>query len=111
MDWQATDLNDSWRYAFMALQRKKAGYSDPMLIRASNEAWNSKMTILDSHLGKNGPFATGGSFTLADIVLGLSVHRWLGTPMERPDLENVATYYELLQTRPLFLTYASEKLV
>jgi glutathione S-transferase len=38
MDWQATDLNDSWRYAFMALQRRKVEYSDTMLIRASGLA-------------------------------------------------------------------------
>jgi glutathione S-transferase len=111
MDWQATDLNDSWRYAFMALQRRKVEYSDTMLIRASSEAWNNKMTILDTHLGKNGPFATGAAFTLADIVLGLSVHRWLGTPMERPKLENIATYYNRLRTRPHFLKHASDKLI
>jgi glutathione S-transferase len=111
MDWQASDLNDTWRYAFSALQRQKPGYGDPALIQASVQAWNGKMTILDAHLEKAGAFAVGDCFTLADIVLGLSVHRWLGTPMQRPDLPNVAAYYERLRTRPHFRTYASETLV
>jgi glutathione S-transferase len=111
MDWQATDLNDAWRYAFLALLREKVGYDDPTTIQASIRAWNAKMAILDAHLAMTGSFAAGGRFSLADIGLGLSVHRWLGTPMERPDLGNVAAYYERLKTRPHFLTHANEALI
>lgn len=111
MDWQATDLNDSWRYAFLALQRRKAGYDDPGLIRASIGAWNNKMAILDAQVERTCAFAAGKDFTVADIVLGLSVHRWLGTPMERPDLPGVTAYYERLSSRPHFRTHASSALI
>lgn len=111
IDWQATDLNDAWRYAFLALQRRKPNYADPSLIEASIKAWNSKMAILDTQLGKTRAFVTGSRFTLADIGLGLSVHRWFGTPMERPALLNVEIYYERLRARPAFLVHASEDLV
>jgi glutathione S-transferase len=47
-----------------------------------------------------GDFVTDDVFTLADIVLGLSVHRWFMTPMERPELPAVAAYYDRLATRP-----------
>lgn len=111
MDWQATDLNDAWRYAFLGLQRRKAGYDDPSLIQASIDAWNKKMAILDAQIERTGAFAAGNTFTLADIVLGLSVHRWLGTPIDRPDLPGIAAYYERLNSRPHFRTHASPALV
>jgi len=111
MDWQATDLNDSWRYAFLALQRRKAGYDDPRLIRASVDAWNDKMAILDAQVERTGAFAVGNRFTAADIVLGLSVHRWLGTPIERRDLPGVTAYYERLSSRAHFRTHASSALI
>jgi glutathione S-transferase len=111
MDWQATDLNDAWRYAFLALQRRKPGYTDTGAISASIQAWNGKMAIVDAQIERTGAFVAGDRFTLADIVLGLSVHRWLGTPIERPDLPNVAAYYERLRTRPHFPTHANEDLI
>jgi glutathione S-transferase len=111
MDWQATDLNDAWRYAFLALQRRKPGYADPSLIEASINAWNGKITILDAQLRKTGAFVTGSRFTLADIGLGLSVHRWFGTAMKRPTLPNVEIYYERLKARPAFPMHASDELV
>jgi len=111
MDWQATDLNDSWRYAFLALQRRRPGYTDTGSIAASIEAWNSKMAILDAQLEKTGAFAAGDSFTLADIVLGVSIHRWLATKIKRPDLPSVTAYYERLRARPHFRTHANEELI
>jgi glutathione S-transferase len=111
MDWQATDLNDSWRYAFLALQRRKTGYDDPGLIQASIKAWNDKMAILDAQIERTGAFAAGERFTVADVVLGLSVHRWLGTPIERPDLPGVASYYERLSSRAHFRTHATSALI
>ena len=100
MDWQATDLNSSWRYAFMALVRKSAAHGDREAIAVSVAAWNRHMEILDAQLAKSGAFVTGADFTLADIVLGLSANRWFMTPMERPRLAAVEAYYERLNERP-----------
>lgn len=100
MDWQATQLNTAWRYAFMALVRKSDAYADPAAIQASVESWNRHMAILDAQLARTGAYATGPAFTLADIVLGLSTHRWFMTPMERPHLSAVEAYYDKLNERP-----------
>ena len=100
MDWQATDLNASWRYAFMALVRQHAAFTDPAQVAASAAAWNRNVGILDRHLAAHGPYAAGEHFTLADIVLGLSLNRWLMTPIERPQYAAIAAYVERLQERP-----------
>jgi glutathione S-transferase len=102
MDWQATELNNAWRYAFMALVRRSPAHADAGAIDASIRSWNRHMTILDAALERSGEFVTGATFTLADVVLGLSTHRWFMTPMERPTLASVAVYYERLGQRAGF---------
>lgn len=105
MDWQATELNNSWRYAFMSLVRRSPAHSDPQAVAASVTNWNRHMTLLDEQLARTGAFATGAQFTLADIVLGLATHRWFMTPLERPELSAVTDYYERLSQRPGFLAH------
>lgn len=105
MDWQATELNNAWRYAFKALARKSQAHVDPQAIAASVADWNRHMRILDAQLERTGAYAAGSTFTLADIVLGLSTNRWLMTPMERPQLPSVQSYLERLSERPVFLLH------
>lgn len=106
MDWQATELNNSWRYAFSALVRRSVAHTDPQAITSGLHSWNRHMRILEEQLRKTGAFATGPHFTLADIVLGLSTHRWYMTPMERrPPLHAVQGYYDRLSERPAFLAH------
>jgi glutathione S-transferase len=105
MDWQAGELNNSWRYAFMGLVRRSDAHQDAGAIEASAAAWNRHMAILEGQLAKSGDFVAGATFTLADIVLGLSVNRWFMTPIARPELPHVQAYYDRLATRAGFLRH------
>ena len=105
MDWQTTELNTSWRYAFLARVRQLPGHTDPKAIDASVAAWARHMRILDAQLRGTCAYVTGPTFTLADLVLGLSTHRWFMTPMERPDLPAVAAFYERLSARSAFMRH------
>lgn len=102
MDWQATELNNAWRYAFMGLVRNSPEHTDIAAIRASAENWNRRMAILEMQLSKTGTFMTGSTFTLADIVIGLSINRWFMTPIDHPVFPAVAEFYERLSERPGF---------
>nr|WP_295383221.1 glutathione S-transferase [Pseudoxanthomonas sp.] len=102
MDWQATELNNAWRYVFMARVRQSADHTDTAQIEASEREWNQRMRLLDDQLAKTGAYATGAAFSLADIVLGLSVNRWRMTPMAHPQLPAVAAYLHRLEERPGF---------
>jgi glutathione S-transferase len=106
MDWQATELNDAWRYAFMGLVRKSPKHDDPDAIAASIEQWNRRMTLLDARLEQTGAYVASGTFTLADIGIGLATHRWFATPMDRPALAAVEAYYERLSERAGFCQHA-----
>ncbi|MDB5747060.1 MAG: glutathione S-transferase, partial [Massilia sp.] len=100
MDWQATELNKAWVYAFMALVRASPKHADPAQIAASVDSWNRHVGILDTRLGATGAWVAGERFTLADIVIGLSLNRWSMTPMARPDYPQVAAYLARLPERP-----------
>ena len=96
MDWQATELNTAWRYAFMALVRGSAAHRDPDQVAASVAGWNRLVGLLDAQLGQTGAYVAGDAFTLADIVLGVSVNRWRMTPMERPSYPQLDAWYARL---------------
>ncbi|MEQ4253941.1 glutathione S-transferase family protein [Pseudomonas syringae] len=105
IDWQGSDLNRSWSYAFMALVRRSTEHQDPAAIAVSCAQWTRHMQILDRQLQKTGTYVCGERFTLADIPIGLSVNRWFETPLEHPDLPAVNAYYERLSHRSGYLLY------
>ena len=106
IDWQATDLNSSWRYAFMALVRRDPAFDDPRQIAASTTNWNSDAVNPrcqardDAGLRGRRRLHPGRS-----IPIGLSVNRWLMTPIDRPTLPTMLAYYERLSARPAFLMH------
>lgn len=102
MDWQATELNNAWKYAFTALVRDSPQHRNAAELEAGIANWVKHMAILERHLQNGNDYATGAGFTLADVVLGLSVNRWFMTPMKRPDYPAVAAYYERLGRRAGF---------
>lgn len=106
MDWQAGELNNAWRYAFMGLVRQSPAHQDPALLVAGVAGWHRHVEILARQLDATSAFAAGAEFTLADVVLGLSVHRWLAAPLPlRPALPSIERYYERLSERPGFIAH------
>ncbi len=102
MDWQATELNNAWRYAFMALVRQSPLHQDAAALAASVAGWSKHIGILERQLERTGGYVAGERFTLADIPVGLSVNRWYGTPLQHPAYPAVAAYFERLGGREGF---------
>jgi glutathione S-transferase len=102
MDWQAGDLNNSWRYAFMALVRKSPSHTDAGAIKSSVTRWTQHIGIIESQLTRTGGYIAGSFFTLADIVIGLSLNRWLMTPIDRPHFPAIQSYFDRLSHHPGF---------
>ena len=106
MDWMTTELTFAYRYAFVALVRKVPGHDDAAQIAQSIRSWNTQIGILDGQLAATGDYAAGNAFTLADVPIGLAVHRWLFSPIERAEYPAVTAYYERLRARPAFPPHA-----
>ncbi|KVV38238.1 glutathione S-transferase [Burkholderia ubonensis] len=109
LDWQASDLNPSWVFAFQGLVRKSPDHQDPDGIAKSIAKWTKHMRVLNAQLDATGAFVAGERFTLADIPIGLSVNRWFGTPFEHPDFPAITRYVERLAARPGFEAYGGSK--
>ena len=108
MDWQASDFNNSWRVAFQGLVRRNAAFQDQAAIEASCRLVSTLVGIIDSQLARTGRYLTGNTFTVADIVIGLSLNRWRSIPMTRPDYPHVERYFERLLERTGFVRYGRD---
>ena len=108
MDWQASDFNNSWRFVFQGLVRKNPDFQDPKAIETSWAQFRAMVALIDAQLARTRGYITGDTFTVADIVIGLSLRRWHSIPMTRPPLPNVERYYELLFTRSGFQRYGRD---
>ena len=103
MDWQAGELNNSWRTAFMGLVRGQP--QAPEAIAASVASWNRHMAMLDAQLARTGAYVTGEGFTLADVVLGLAAQRCKNAPIERVELPAVEAWLQRLRSQPGFAEF------
>ena len=99
LGWQAAELNPPWGYAVNALLRKTPGYDDPAKVADSMSRWTSKMEILEGALAGANTGYIGAGFSIADIALSLSVHRWMSIPADKKEFPAVADYYERLLSR------------
>lgn len=110
MDWQSTDLNRSWSYAFLGLVRRSASHQEPDHITESIRNWTKHMHILNSQIEMTDAFVAGTDFSLADVAIGLSVNRWFGTPFEHPHFPAVSRYFERLAGCRGFASYCKNGL-
>ncbi|QYY84356.1 glutathione S-transferase family protein [Pseudomonas germanica] len=105
IDWQASELNRSWSYAFLSLVRQSPEHQDSAALAVGIEQWSKNMAILDRQLEKTGAYVSGEQFSLADIPIGLSVNRWFETPLAHPDFGAVKAYYNRLNLRPGYVLH------
>ncbi|MBD8066952.1 glutathione S-transferase family protein [Devosia sp. PTR5] len=99
LGWQGTELSTVWGYAVMGLVRGIAGYDDEARISECLKRWTTRMDILEAELAKGKPFIAGDAFSIADIALGLSVHRWYKVPRELKAMPAARAYYERSRSR------------
>jgi glutathione S-transferase len=85
--------------------RKNPQITDQRAIDASLAQFSAAVGLLDAQLASTGAFIAGTGFTLADIPIALSVHRWRSLPVARADFGHVERYYQRLQSRPGFAQY------
>jgi len=109
LTWQGTELNPAWMYAVQALLRKNPAYSDSARIEDSVARWGSAMRIVEAQLRQTGGFVANDRLSLADIVLGLSSHRWFSMPFDKPELPAVRAHYEVMKATAEGAKYLGEK--
>lgn len=99
LDWQAFEFNPRFGTAFRMLIRLPAAQRDEAAIEAGIAQTEPLAAILDAHLAEHA-YLAGDHFTMADIAVGASVHRWLNLPVTRIERKNLRHWYEGLVARP-----------
>lgn len=98
MDWHATALMPAMRDAFVQLVRMPAEQRDADLVARSAAQTEQNVGILDDHLADH-PYVAGDAFTMGDIAIGASAHRWLNLPIARQDRRHLTRYYASIRQR------------
>lgn len=108
MDWTQTTLWTSLRLTFLGLTRTpEAQWDLPAVNKAYQDATRA-LLMLDQVLSKK-PYCAGPQFSMGDITLGVTVHRWMWLPErypqqlgQRPELPSVMRWYREISERPAF---------
>lgn len=101
MDWTTTTLAPTVGPMVMGLLRTKPEDRDAAAIEAARKRCAAALAIVDKALA-DAPYLSGATFGMGDIPIGPFVYTWFGLPIERPDLPNLAAWYERLKARPAF---------
>jgi glutathione S-transferase len=92
MDWQLSTLVRPVSIVFQALYRTPHAERDAAAIARNTVEANRAMGVLAAHLAAQ-PFVAGDTFTMGDIPVGATAHRWLEVVgIERPELAAVRAW-------------------
>jgi glutathione S-transferase len=101
MDWTSATFWPAIRPLFLGLIRTPADKRDPQALEESRRKTAETVAIVDAHL-ESRRFLAGNSFTMGDIALGCAIWRWMDLPIERPEMANVARWFDSLAQRPAY---------
>ena len=102
MDWSQSSLQpDFLNGIFWGYYRTPEAQRDWPAIRRSLDRCAAHFRLLDGILADR-PFLMGDRMSLADIPIGTSLYRYFELDLDRPDLPNVAAWYQRLQQRPAY---------
>lgn len=99
MDWQQTTLGRPQTVVFQGLVRTSPEKRDQTAITSAVQEVGRHWSLLDRMLERN-DYVAGPAFSLADVALGVHVHRWFSFGIERPETPHLRAWYERLLQRP-----------
>jgi glutathione S-transferase len=99
MDWQLVSLGLSLRAVVMAL--RSANSVQPAATEAAIDTASEMFSILDAHL-QGRRYVGGDQFSLGDIPVGISAHRWFSLGVRRPRTPALTAWYARISERPGF---------
>jgi glutathione S-transferase len=102
MNWYGTGFGQSFRYAFHGLIRRNPAFADRARIDESLAGCAKFVAILNAHLARGDGYVAGATLTLADILMGAGVNRWMHMPADKPPCPAVEAYYDRLSERPAY---------
>lgn len=101
MDWTSLAFLPPFTTLFQGLVRTPPAQRDMEAIQEAITRAARLLMIADDQLARQ-PWLSGGIMGMGDIPLGTLIHAWFTLPIDRPDLPNLARWYDALLTRPAY---------
>ncbi len=101
MDWTSLAFLPPFTTLFQGLVRTPPAQRDMEAIQEAITRAARLLMIADDQLARQ-PWLSGGIMGMGDIPLGTLIHAWFTLPIDRPDLPNLARWYDTLLTRPAY---------
>ncbi len=105
MDWQLSVLGPPMGTLLMGYYRTPPERRDAAALDTARTRAVAAWRILEDQLKDGKPYVAGKELTLADISLGMFVHRWYSYPVERPPMPHLKAWYDRLGARPAYKTH------
>lgn len=99
VDWLATTLYyPAFRQYYLYQIKIPAAEKDPAKLAAFREEALIPLRFLNDQLGQR-DFVASGQFSMADLLAGVYVDRWMRLDADAASLKNIARYFERLSVR------------
>ena len=102
-DWTSATFQTAWLRVFEAVIRTPVAQHNPGLIAKARADADRLYGMLDAWLADR-EYLAGPTFTYADIVVGVSMFRWMTMPIERKSMPALEAWYRRLEARSAFQT-------
>lgn len=99
MEWQRSDISNAFFPLFQIIIRGLP--ATPEKIDNCVTGCAQSFAQLNEQLAGR-DYVCGDNFSMADIVIGAMMYRYMTLPIERPSLVNVEAWYERLTNRPAY---------
>jgi glutathione S-transferase len=101
MDWQTSQFWAALCPLYIALMRTPVAQRDAAAMARAHRLSEASVRVLEGRLADR-PFLSGETLTMGDIPAAVTVHRWYGLDIERPQMPNVMRWYDRMRQRPPF---------
>jgi len=109
LDFQQCELNKPLTVVFWGLVRTAAEKRDMAAIQAAAKDSGRVWAMVDAAL-ENHAYVAGDALTIADMALGVHVHRWFSFAIDRPEATHLRAWYERLLARPVYAEHIARPL-
>lgn len=106
MDWLQTTLGPPQSVVFQGLVRIAPEKRDHAAIGAALGKLREHWGLLDRVLDRE-EYVAGPAFSLADVAIGVHVHRWFSFAVERPEMPHLRRWYERLLERGAYRAHVA----
>jgi len=100
MDWQISLLSQPMAVLLFGYYRTPPERRDAGALEGAHKRCADLWRIVEGHLRDGKHYMAGRELTLADICVGIFVHRWYNYPVERPELPHLKAWYDRIAARP-----------